>query len=105
MKEKKTPKALADEVMASVKKTEEFLELLRNVGSFYYRKKIHLSDVELAKQIDEAIESQLVATRDYYLLYSFIEERGLKDKFVAYHKVVMAEVQKTLLGEIPHDNG
>jgi len=89
--EKKPIPEIAIALTESVAATDKFLNLLRNVGSYYYRRKIHLSDIELQKLLDENIVKQLQAARDYFLLYEFVEQRGLMEKFKEFHSAVMAE--------------
>lgn len=85
--------AIAIELTESVKKTDQFLNTLRQVGSFYYRRKIHLSDVELEKLVNQNIIAQLQVARDYFISFEFLERRGLNEEFKKFHAEVMAAAQ------------
>jgi hypothetical protein len=85
---------IAEGLMESVGKTEQFLDTLRNIGRYSFREKIHLTDVELAKMLDENITAQLTAIRDYYLLFEFVKRKNLEDRFKTFRDGVLAEVMK-----------
>ena len=80
--------------------TEDFLQMLRNVGKYDYRKKIHLSDVELTELLDKNITAQLQVTRDYYLIWEFIHrDPNVASKWDAFWKECSEEIQRFVSGE------
>jgi len=87
--------------LESVATTEEFLNQLKQVGSYAYRKKIHLSDVELANLLNENITAQLRVVRDYYLIWTFIHlDPKTAAKWEAFWKECNAEIQNIIAGEV-----
>lgn len=85
--------------LESVATTEDFLQMLKQVGSYAYRKNIHLSDVELSKLLDDNITAQLSATRDYYLIWEFIHrDPKIAAKWEAFWKECDAEIQRVIAG-------
>lgn len=92
---------IVDGLLKSVASTEQFLDLLRQIGSYNFRKQIHLSDVELTAMIDENITAQLMATRDYYLMFEFIQSGEHKDAYAKFRDECMAEVKNRMVkGEV-----
>ena len=94
--EKTATEIVVDGLMASVSSTEQFLDLLRNVGKYDYRKKIHLSDVELTEKLNENITAQLMAIRDYYLLHEFVKQSGHAEAFALFRTQCLEEVKRRM---------
>jgi len=65
---------IVDGLLESVSKTESFLDLLRKIGKYDFRKNIHLSDVELTNMLNENITAQLCAAREYFLMFSYMRK-------------------------------
>lgn len=85
--------------LESVATTEEFLKQLKQVGSYSYRKKIHLSDVELANLLNENITAQLRVVRDYYLIWTFIHlDPKTAAKWDAFWAKCDAEIKNVIAG-------
>lgn len=85
--------------LESVAAAEDFLEMLKQVGSYAYRKKIHLSDVELAQLLNENITAQLRVVRDYYLIWTFIHlDPKTSAKWDAFWAKCDAEIKNVIAG-------
>lgn len=85
--------------LESVASAESFLETLKQVGSYKYRKQIHLSDVELAQLLNENITAQLRVVRDYYLIWTFIHmDPKTAAKWEAFWEECDAEIKNVIAG-------
>lgn len=100
---KKGPATIPEVVgacMESVAATEDFLSMLKQVGSYNFRKTIHLSDVELSKLLDDNITAQLRVTRDYYIMWEFVHrDPKTAAKFGKFWDECNAEIQRYIAGE------
>lgn len=99
-----TPKPIPElipEMMQAVNATGAFLDMLKQIAKYTYRRNIKLSDEELEKHIEDQIINLLQANREYYLMHHFIMRENLWPRWEMFR----AEVQKELIAQNPEVDG
>lgn len=95
----KTVSEIADGLVVALNETEAVLNTFRKIGSYYFRKKIKMSDVELSKQLDEDTASFIRTRSEYETMFYFLEKEGLMEKYVGFRAEVHEEIQKRIKEE------
>jgi len=107
-KEKKeTVDEIADGLVKSLTETEGVLKTFRKIGSYYFRKKIQMSDVELTKQLDADTESFIRTQSEYWTMFYFLKRKNLLEKYAKFrgevHAVIQCKMQEEEKPEVKAD--
>ena len=85
-------KEIAAHTVKEVEKLAQFLDVMKQSGSFYFRRNIKLSDVELESHLEQGIVNILHSMREYSILYHFVMQNGLEDQYKAFKKTIADEI-------------
>lgn len=85
-------KEIAAHTVQEVEKLAQFLDVMKQSASFYFRRNIKLSDVELEKHLEDGIVNILHSMREYSILYHFVMQNGLEDQYNAFKKTIADEI-------------
>jgi hypothetical protein len=75
---------------------ESFLDFLRMISSFYFRRKIKLTDVEINDNIRAGKESIVSIVREYYFMKRFLQDPKRAKKYKAFRSEVGDAVDNVL---------
>lgn len=92
----KTVEEIASGLVVALNDTEAVLNTFRNVGSFYFRNKIRMSDKELKESLDEDTAIFIKTRSEYETMYYFLEKKGLMEKYAEFRAEVHAAIQAQL---------
>lgn len=100
-KEQQPVAELVKTMMEGVNATGNFLDFLRQIGSFKFRATIQMTDTKLAEHIDSQVINMLQATREYYMMHQFLQRENLWARWEMFR----AECQKEVLKLYPGEEG
>jgi len=92
-----TTEEIADGLVKSLTETEGVLKTFRQIGSYYFRKKIQMSDVELTKQLDTDTESFIRTQSEYWTMFYFLKGNNLLEKYAKFRGEIHAIIQGKMI--------
>jgi hypothetical protein len=96
---RKTVEEIASDLVVALNETESVLNTFRNIGNFYFRDRIRMSDKELKEKLDADTGNFIRTRSEYETMYYFLEARGLMEKYAAFRAEVHAAIQAKIKPE------
>lgn len=108
-KKKEVPHELIDYTVGLAKReainTMQYLQFERQIASHYFRKNVHLSDVELDEMITNNQIALMNQSREFHIMKAWLMFSGYLEDFVAYREVVEKGIQADLAKDRPAHAG
>lgn len=102
--EQKPVSAIVQEMIKSVNATGAFLDFLSQVGDWKFRTKAlsdtKMSTQELEKHVEDQITNLLLANREYYMMYNFIQRENLWARWEMFRGECHKELVKVMPEEV-----
>lgn len=90
--EQKPVSEIVPAMMEAINATGAFLDMLKQIAKYTYRRNIKMSDEELEQHIETQIINMLQANREYYLMHHFIIRENLWPRWEMFRAECQNEV-------------